>query len=246
MEEKWVKIKGYECYSMCKVDDFGCKIRCDITNTVVEFDDYRKPKGVHIYYIMKNGKPVRVDTGSSVASLYRHTFPEVVVDGIEWKLIPGHERYAVSRNGRIFSIERQNFVSLTDDKDGYLQFSDHFNGKRKTIRVHKAVALAFIQNDDPDKKTVINHKNENIKDNRVENLEWCTVSYNNKYGSRLERVKQSHLQLHFMQRYLLAVKFSNPFNKDIGTIVDPQFCAVPDENWITPNSDCWKGKYSEW
>lgn len=209
-----------------------------------EFTDFNIPKHIHLYYkTNEEGKIIRDrNGGSSVNALYRRTFPEVIVDGIFWKLVPGHEEYAVSRNGEIYSIMREKKVALCPDKDGYLQFKFHKDGKRKLGRVHRIVAKTFIPNDNPLEKTVVNHKNEIKTDNRVENLEWCTVGYNNTYGNRLEEVKQAHLRLHFMQRYLLAVKFSNLHNKDNGTIVDPQFCAVPDENWITPNSDCWKAK----
>ncbi|MBR1818137.1 MAG: HNH endonuclease [Bacilli bacterium] len=137
-------------------------------------------------------------------------------------------------------------VSLSLDSDGYLQFTDHCNGKRRTIKVHKAVALAFIPNDNPLEKISINHKNEDKTDNRVENLEWCTVGYNNTYGQRLENVRQSHLQTHFIERYLLAALFLSPFNMNQGEEIDPQFCPVPDQNWVSPHSDCWRGKYSDW
>ena len=30
----------------------------------------------------------------------------------------------------------------------------------------------------------INHKDENKQNNEVDNLEWCTIAYNNNYGSR--------------------------------------------------------------
>ena len=41
---------------------------------------------------------------------------------------------------------------------------------KKTVSIHRLVALVFIDNDE--KKETVNHKSHNTLDNRVENLEW--------------------------------------------------------------------------
>lgn len=51
--------------------------------------------------------------------------------------------------------------------------------KKRQFLIHRLVAMAFIPN--PNGYPRINHIDENPKNNRVENLEWCTQEYNIQY-----------------------------------------------------------------
>ena len=105
-----------------------------------------------------------------------------------WKDIPGYEGlYQVSNLGRVKSLPRKGtrssdiyMLKIQKYKTGYLYVSLSKNNKRKKEKIHRLVALAFISNIKNDK--YINHKDENPMNNCVENLEWCTQSYNNKYS----------------------------------------------------------------
>lgn len=110
-----------------------------------------------------------------------------------WKDIKGYEGiYQVSSLGRVRSNRNRFFgesgwklMSIATNKKRYPKLVLHKDGKRKNFDVHRLVAEAFIPN--PEGLEYVNHISENTSDNRVENLEWCTASYNSSYCTSPER-----------------------------------------------------------
>ena len=113
----------------------------------------------------------------------------------EWRDIEGYEGlYQVSNLGRVKSLnynhtKSEKILKGIPDKDGYLRVALFKNG-RKDYMVHQLVAKMFIPN--PNDLPVINHKDENKQNNTTENLEWCTIAYNNSYGNRPEKVSEAN------------------------------------------------------
>ena len=91
--------------------------------------------------------------------------------------------YQISNLGNIRNKNTNRILKQSTNAKGYKIITLHINKKRVTYRVHRLVAEAFIPN--PNNYPVINHKNGNKMDNRVENLEWCTYSFNGKEAYRL-------------------------------------------------------------
>ena len=108
-----------------------------------------------------------------------------------WKDCKGYEgKYQVSNFGRVWSVCKQQYKSQREDKDGYYIVTlVAKNGKNKVERVHRLVALAFL--DKPDCYNVVNHLDSNIHNNRADNLEWTNVQGNTKHGYDHGRVKEA-------------------------------------------------------
>lgn len=113
----------------------------------------------------------------------------------EWKPVVGYEgQYEVNNLGEVRSFpnrkhKRIQILKPTPDIKGYLQIGLGSAKNRKTIRIHRLVAEAFIPN--PDGFPCVNHKDEDKTNNRVDNLEWCTSLYNTRYGTGIERASKT-------------------------------------------------------
>ncbi|MDE1454876.1 NUMOD4 domain-containing protein [Bacillus paralicheniformis] len=113
----------------------------------------------------------------------------------QWKPIPGYEKiYSASDLGRIKREARvvhrskygdllipEKLLEFSEDKDGYLKTAlRDSNGNRKHYRVHRLVAMTFLENHN--NLPVVNHKDGDKRNNCVANLEWATISENTKHG----------------------------------------------------------------
>ena len=104
----------------------------------------------------------------------------------EWRDITGYEgSYQISNLGQVKSLNRtdttgrsvkEKILKGTLNKDGYLCVDFKKDGKRKSFRVHRLVAEAFIPNFE--NKPCVDHINTIRDDNRVENLRWVTHKEN--------------------------------------------------------------------
>ena len=142
----------------------------------------------------------------------------------DWKYIPGFSQYKVSKDGEVFSL----FYNRLMDKQGKGDYETlrlvNDDGERKSMKVHRLVALAFHEN--PDNKRVVNHKDKEKKNNKKDNLEWNTDSENvlhamdNGLDSRRKKVIQYDKDGSEIRRYKSVVEAANAMGVTASTVAN--------------------------
>lgn len=98
--------------------------------------------------------------------------------------IKGYEgKYSITPEGKVYSdvnnIELKQSIGTT----GYYRVNLNNKDGGKTFKVHRLVAIHFIEN--PNNYNIVNHKDGNKLNNNVDNLEWCDYTHNNRHAREL-------------------------------------------------------------
>ena len=100
-----------------------------------------------------------------------------------WRPVVGFENYyEVSDLGNV-RRKKSGRLRKIDFAPIYPTILLSVNGVHTTIRVHRLVAEAFLP--PIEGKNHVNHKDGNHKNNRLDNLEWCTQRENNLHAYRV-------------------------------------------------------------
>ena len=185
-----------------------------------------------------------------------------------WKDINGYYGYyKVSNYGRIKQLERyvnsgiknnskvkrkEKIKKIQINKLGYLHTTFTINGNCKNYNIHQLVAESFLnknkykkmcyEKEDDIKKLEINHKDENPSNCRIDNLEWCTHSYNINYGTRNKKVKFK-MRNEYPYAFSVIQKNKNgQFINKYNSLKQAQEITGVDRKCI---SLCCKGKYKQ-
>lgn len=100
---------------------------------------------------------------------------------IKSNLISGPQ---ITRNDKTFKILKQ--IPFKKSNTTHKRISLSANGISKQYSVHRIVAEAFLNN--PMHLPIVNHIDNNGENNRIDNLEWCTQSYNLHHAQKQERL----------------------------------------------------------
>lgn len=157
-----------------------------------------------------------------------------------WKDIEGYEgRYQISNLGNVKSLQyggRKGIVKNLVPKvsnSGRLWVELMKNGGKKQFLIHRLVGMAFIPN--PDNLPQINHLDENPKNNRVDNLEWCTAEYNIRY------YQERHPE--FARHRKHSTRYNRRLGKPVNQIDD---CGNVIKQWEDPRTIVREMGYNQW
>jgi hypothetical protein len=106
---------------------------------------------------------------------------EEINENIIWKEYPECPKYLVSNTGEVKrsnkSLRKSNRLLMGGKQNGYISLTLFIKDRPNLNRlVHRMVAQTFLDN--PNNLPVVNHKDTNILNNQVDNLEWVTYKQN--------------------------------------------------------------------
>lgn len=97
----------------------------------------------------------------------------------QWKQIKENPNYFISNLGR-FKNKNNKILNLNINVRGYLYCNISTKSKVTKVKIHRLVALHFVDN--PFNKDTVNHKDGNKLNNSYTNLEWLTRKENIQHG----------------------------------------------------------------
>lgn len=111
--------------------------------------------------------------------------------------IPDFPDYYINRNGEILSktLKKDRLLKPGLNSNGYYHVCLYKDKKRKSMKVHRLLALMFIPN--PDNLPFVDHHDRIRTNNSLVNLSWVTRATNQQNATRRKDNKTGHKNIHF-------------------------------------------------
>ncbi|CAL6103553.1 HNH_homing endonuclease [Hexamita inflata] len=125
-------------------------------------------------------------------SNYSESIQEELIE--EYRDIVDYPNYEVSNLGQVRNKSTGRILKPYEDKDGYLTVGLYLNKIKKTCKIHRLVAQAFLEN--PNNYNEIDHINGSPSNNNVQNLRWtsprdnCKNRNGNNFGNQFIFIDQ--------------------------------------------------------
>lgn len=117
-------------------------------------------------------------------------------------IIEEFNNYAVSNYGRIKNVKNGRILTPSKNGQGYMHYVFCQNGVKKGFKIHRLVAIYFIDN--PLNLPCVNHIDGDKTNNNVNNLEWCTAKEND-----------AHARLNGLKRQNKPIKATNTLSGEV-------------------------------
>jgi len=109
----------------------------------------------------------------------------------KWQVLKFDSDYEINTDYP-YQIRRIGSDRIIKEPIGRKYIQININGRSQYK--HRLIALQFIENDDPDHKTEVDHINRNKHDNNLSNLRWCTRGENNKNKDTYTKRKYEYVE----------------------------------------------------
>lgn len=125
--------------------------------------------------------------------------------------IPGFSMYLIKRDGTVVNSVSGKIKQSYISDSNYVQISitGEAGNSSRNIGIHRLLALTFIPYDVTVRTDQVNHKNINRTDNRIENLEWVSISENIKHARAARKLKS--LERQEQKAYIKKYKIDAPY-----------------------------------
>jgi hypothetical protein len=103
------------------------------------------------------------------------------IENLPFVVFPGYGgKYRVYKHGHVYSEKSKRLLKRDRKPNGYFTVHLTENNITKKYYIHRVIATCYIVNEY--NKPCINHLDGNKANNKVDNLQWCTHTENNRHA----------------------------------------------------------------
>ena len=111
----------------------------------------------------------------------------VMIDGLEVRQVPSFPEYGASKCGNIYRLEKKRKMATKIAKHPKHDYVSVYvricsKGKAYNQKLHRLVAEAWLGPAPSERKNFVNHIDGNTLNNHADNLEWCSLSENQRHA----------------------------------------------------------------
>lgn len=180
MKQKKIPMENFKTYRQPHMDykELTEKEILDFKNTILD----RIPEDFSYYkqYIkfVQHKPPKKHKTSFPLIPVATKPM-EFIYNNDVYRIIPRYPAYAITNYGKLINYYTKTPITVREAND-YLRVSiyDHYFRISIVTNIHRLVALAWVPNDDWLNKNVVDHIDEDKKNNNASNLRWVTYREN--------------------------------------------------------------------